>query len=118
MGDAPVLRRRTWSTRCFSYFDFALAYYPGAQPVHVRITGDTRTGRLLGVQMLGAIATGVAKRIDTAATALYHHMSVEELSDLDLSYTPPLGSPWDILQVAAQAWKPSVHPASSKAPGP
>ena len=94
------------------------AYYPGAQPVHVRITGDTRTGRLLGVQMLGAIATGVAKRIDTAATALYHHMSVEELSDLDLSYTPPLGSPWDILQVAAQAWKPSVHPASSKAPGP
>ena len=24
MGDAPVLRRRTWSTRCFSYFDFAL----------------------------------------------------------------------------------------------
>ena len=94
------------------------AYYPGAQPVHVRITGDTRTGRLLGVQMLGVTATGVAKRIDTAATALYHHMSVEELSDLDLSYTPPLGSPWDILQAATQAWESSVHPASSKALGP
>jgi len=94
------------------------AYYPGAQPVHVRITGDTRTGRLLGVQMLGVIATGVAKRIDTAAVALYHHMSVEDLSDLDLSYTPPLGSPWDVLQAAAQAWKSSPHPASSKAPGP
>ena len=94
------------------------AYYPGAQPVHVRITGDTRSGRLLGVQMLGAVTTGVAKRIDTAAVALYHHMSVEELSDLDLSYTPPLGSPWDVLQAAAQAWKSSSHPASSKAPGP
>ncbi|MHB8290352.1 MAG: hypothetical protein ACYDEY_14200 [Acidimicrobiales bacterium] len=23
-GDASVLRRRTWSTRCFSYFDFAV----------------------------------------------------------------------------------------------
>ena len=80
------------------------AYYPGAQSVHVRITGDTETGRLLGVQMLGAIATGVAKRIDTAAVALYHHMSVEEISDLDLSYTPPLGSPWDVLQAAVQAW--------------
>ena len=94
------------------------AYFPGAQPVHVRITGDTRTGRLLGVQMLGALATGVAKRIDTAATALYHHMSVEELSDLDLSYTPPLGSPWDVLQAAAQAWASDSHPATPKAPGP
>ena len=94
------------------------AYYPGAQPVHVRITGDTRTGRLLGVQMLGALGTGVAKRIDTAAVALYHHTSVEELSDLDLSYTPPLGSPWDVLQAAAQAWASDSHPATSKAPGP
>ncbi|EQD69079.1 hypothetical protein B2A_00198, partial [mine drainage metagenome] len=42
-------------------------YYPGAQPVQMRITGDTRTGQLLGVQMLGATTTGVAKRIDTAA---------------------------------------------------
>jgi len=79
-------------------------YYPGAQPVRVRITGDTRTGQLLGVQMLGAITTGVAKRIDTAAAALFHHMSVEEVSDLDLAYTPPLGSPWDILQASTQAW--------------
>ncbi|MDA8284952.1 MAG: FAD-dependent oxidoreductase [Actinomycetota bacterium] len=79
-------------------------YYPGAQPVQVRVTGDTRTGQLLGVQMLGATTTGVAKRIDTAAAALYHHMSADEVSDLDLSYTPPLGSPWDILQAATQAW--------------
>jgi hypothetical protein len=26
------------------------------------------------------------------------------VSDLDLSYTPPLGSPWDAVQMAAQAW--------------
>lgn len=98
--------------------DDHMAYYPGAQPVHMRLTGDARTGRLLGVQMLGVIATGVAKRIDTAAVALYHHMSVEELSDLDLSYTPPLGSPWDVLPAAAQAWSSGSHPASSKAAGP
>lgn len=80
------------------------AYYPGARAIDVAVTGDTATGRLLGVQMLGAITTGVAKRIDTAATALYHDMAVEELSDLDLSYTPPLGSPWDALQAACQVW--------------
>ena len=26
------------------------------------------------------------------------------LSDLDLSYTPPLGSPWEAVQMGAQAW--------------
>jgi hypothetical protein len=26
------------------------------------------------------------------------------MSDLDLSYTPPLGSPWDVMQGGAQAW--------------
>lgn len=31
-------------------------------------------------------------------------MSVDAISELDLSYTPPLGSPWDAIQMAAQAW--------------
>jgi len=31
-------------------------------------------------------------------------MTVDAVSDLDLSYTPPLGSPWDAVQMAAQAW--------------
>lgn len=30
--------------------------------------------------------------------------NVEDLNDLDLSYTPPLSSPWDPVQMAAQAW--------------
>jgi hypothetical protein len=31
-------------------------------------------------------------------------MTVEQMSDLDLSYTPPLSSPWDPVQMAAQLW--------------
>ena len=31
-------------------------------------------------------------------------MTVDQLSDLDLSYTPPFGSPWDAVQAAAQVW--------------
>jgi hypothetical protein len=31
-------------------------------------------------------------------------MTVDGLSDLDLSYTPPLGSPWEAVQMGAQAW--------------
>jgi hypothetical protein len=31
-------------------------------------------------------------------------MTVEAMSELDLSYTPPLGNPWDAVQAGAQAW--------------
>lgn len=80
------------------------AYYPGAHELRVRITGDRSSGKLLGAQIVGHWKAEVAKRIDVFATALYHEMTVEQLNDLDLSYTPPLGSPWDAVQVGAQAW--------------
>jgi NADPH-dependent 2,4-dienoyl-CoA reductase/sulfur reductase-like enzyme len=80
------------------------AYYPGAKPITITVTGDTRTGRLLGAQLVGHRDTAVAKRVDTYATALHAGMTVAEVADLDLSYTPPLGSPYDAIQTAAQQW--------------
>ncbi len=68
------------------------------------MTGDVTDGRLLGAQIVGDHRAEVAKRIDVYATALFHRMTVDGLSDLDLSYTPPLGSPWDAVQMAAQTW--------------
>ena len=32
-------------------------------------------------------------------------MECAKLNDLDLSYTPPFGTPWDALQAGAQAWE-------------
>ena len=80
------------------------AYYPGSHRLHLRYTGDRQSGRLLGLQLFGHRDAEVAKRIDIAAVALFHGMTVEAISDLDLSYTPPLGSPWDAVQGAAQHW--------------
>jgi hypothetical protein len=74
----------------------------------MRLTGDQRSGRLLGAQLLGHLDSEVPKRIDIAATALYHGMTVDALSDLDLSYTPPFGSPWDAVQAGAQAWSAAI----------
>lgn len=93
------------------------AYYPGAHPITIRVTGDQHTGRLLGAQLIGARGTETAKRVDTYAAALFHGMSVEAVSELDLSYTPPLGSPWDAVQVATQAWA-REHATARKQPPP
>jgi NADPH-dependent 2,4-dienoyl-CoA reductase/sulfur reductase-like enzyme len=80
------------------------AYYPGSHRIAMRFTGDRATGRLLGVQLFGHRHAEIAKRIDIAATAIFHGMTIDAVSDLDLSYTPPLGSPWDAVQMGAQAW--------------
>lgn len=80
------------------------AYYPGARELHLRVTGDRKTGQLLGAQLLGHADSEVSKRADVFAAALYQGMLVEELNDVDLSYTPPLSSPWDPVQMVAQAW--------------
>ena len=58
---------------------------------------------------MGYWQAAIAKRIDVFATALHQGMSVDAISDLDLSYTPPPGSPWDAVQLAAQAWVKAVR---------
>jgi NADPH-dependent 2,4-dienoyl-CoA reductase/sulfur reductase-like enzyme len=88
------------------------AYYPGAHELTIRVTGDRRTGRLLGAQMVGHPQGQVAKRIDVFAAALFHGAPVDGLNDLDLSYTPPFSAPWDPVQVAAQDWVASLRAAS------
>jgi NADPH-dependent 2,4-dienoyl-CoA reductase/sulfur reductase-like enzyme len=80
------------------------AYYPGSHRITMRVTGDRGTGRLLGMQLFGHKNAEIAKRIDIAATAIFHGMTTDALNDLDLSYTPPLGSPWEAVQMGAQAW--------------
>jgi NADPH-dependent 2,4-dienoyl-CoA reductase/sulfur reductase-like enzyme len=90
-------------TTCTEHYDHK-AYYQGARKLSIAVTGESGTGRLLGAQIVGHWQSEVAKRIDVFASAIYHRMTVEELNDLDLSYTPPLGSPWDAVQMAAQEW--------------
>ena len=79
-------------------------YYPEAQKMHIRISGDRQTQRLLGAQIVGAYGTEVSKRLDILATAIHNEMMIDDLNELDLSYTPPLSSPWDPVQMAAQKW--------------
>ncbi|VDG20456.1 NADH oxidase (putative) [Lactobacillus plantarum WCFS1] [Lactiplantibacillus mudanjiangensis] len=91
----------TWT----STVDDHKAYIPGARPMTIQIIGDRQTGQLLGAQLIGAYGSEVAKRNDVYATAIFNQATVAEVSDLDLSYSPPLGAPWDAIQAATQAWE-------------
>ncbi len=73
--------------------------HPGAGTIRVQMTGDKKTGRLLGAAMVGE--EGCAHRINTAAAALHNKMTVEAFSQMDLAYAPPFGPVWDPLLTAA-----------------
>ncbi|MCG7528171.1 FAD-dependent oxidoreductase [Streptomyces sp. OfavH-34-F] len=75
-------------------------YYPDARPMKVKMLAEYRTGRLLGVQIVGR--EGAAKRVDVAAVALTAGMTVEQMTALDLGYAPPFSPVWDPVLVAAR----------------
>src|SRR4051794_10177225 len=75
-------------------------YYPDAALMTVKMLAEHRTGRLLGVQIVGR--EGAAKRVDIAAVALTAGMTVEEMTALDLGYAPPFSPVWDPVLVAAR----------------
>ncbi|RJO70968.1 flavoprotein oxidoreductase [Nocardia panacis] len=75
-------------------------YYPGAEPMTVKMLAERGAGRLLGVQIVGR--EGAAKRVDIAAVALTARMTVAQMTMLDLGYAPPFSPVWDPVLVAAR----------------
>ena len=76
-------------------------YYPGGQPIAIKILFVPDTGKLLGAQAVGR--DGVDKRLDVFATALQAGMTVHDLAELELAYAPPYGSAKDPVNLAGMA---------------
>lgn len=73
-------------------------YYPGAAPIALKLLFNKETGKILGAQAVGA--DGVDKRIDVIATAIKGGLTVEDLTNLELSYAPPYSSAKDPVNMA------------------
>jgi len=74
-------------------------YYPGAQPIVVKLTVNRADRKLIGIQAVGS--GDVAKRVDVAVTAMTAGMTVDQVAMLDLAYAPPYASAMDILITTA-----------------
>lgn len=84
------------------------SYFPGAEPMKIKILAERGTGRLLGAQIVGGDGSG--KRIDVLATALWNTMTVAEIGGMDLSYAPPFSPVWDPVLLAAGKAAAKVSP--------
>jgi NADPH-dependent 2,4-dienoyl-CoA reductase/sulfur reductase-like enzyme len=78
--------------------------FPIQGKITVIMIADKSDGRLLGAQMIGD--DSAALRIDVMASALYANMTIKDIQNLDLVYSPPFAPVWDpILVCANQAIK-------------
>ena len=82
----------------YTHSDSHAKYYPDAKPMAIKLLFAPDDGRVLGAQIVGE--TGVDKRIDVLATAIYAGMSVHDLEALELAYAPPFSSAKDPVNIA------------------
>jgi NADPH-dependent 2,4-dienoyl-CoA reductase/sulfur reductase-like enzyme/rhodanese-related sulfurtransferase len=75
-----------------------VGYYPGAQPIHLKLVFALGDGRILGAQAVGA--AGVARRIDVIAMALQKGGTVFDLEEAELCYAPQYGAAKDPVNLA------------------
>ncbi len=73
-------------------------YYPGAEPMTLKILFHPETGKLLGAEAVGG--AGVDKRIDVLAVAIQAGMTVFDLEEMELAYAPQYGSAKDPVNMA------------------
>jgi NADPH-dependent 2,4-dienoyl-CoA reductase/sulfur reductase-like enzyme/peroxiredoxin family protein/rhodanese-related sulfurtransferase/TusA-related sulfurtransferase len=73
-------------------------YYPGAQPMTIKISFAPSDGKLLGAQVVGY--DGVDKRIDLFAAAIRSGATVHDLADIEHAYAPPYSSAKDPVNIA------------------
>jgi NADPH-dependent 2,4-dienoyl-CoA reductase/sulfur reductase-like enzyme/rhodanese-related sulfurtransferase len=74
-------------------------YYPGNQMIITKLIADRATHRILGAQVIGEGV--VDKPIDSLAVGIALGMTAEQLSGMDLAYTPPFASALNSSIVAA-----------------
>ena len=73
-------------------------YYPGAQPLTIKVIFTPDGSRILGAQIVGA--EGVDKRIDVISTAARLGAKATDLAKLELTYAPPYSSAKDPVNMA------------------
>jgi rhodanese-related sulfurtransferase len=68
-------------------------YYPGAEGMSIKLLFRVPNGEVLGAQIVGG--DGVDKRIDVLAMAIQGGMTVFDLEESELAYSPQFGSAKD-----------------------
>jgi NADPH-dependent 2,4-dienoyl-CoA reductase/sulfur reductase-like enzyme len=76
-----------------------IAFFPGNQKITVTLIADRKSKRLLGANVFGG--SGSVLRANSLGVAIQNRLTVDEISRLDLIYSPPFAPLWDPILIGA-----------------
>ncbi|WP_430599508.1 FAD-dependent oxidoreductase [Enterococcus sp. DIV0179] len=94
LKDTGITNYRTIFITPFDHANF----YPGATRLNLKLIFEEETGKILGGQAVGE--HGVDKRIGELSVAITGNLTVFDLPDLELPYSPPYSTTRDPLNIA------------------
>jgi len=75
-------------------------FYPTSELMFMKLVADARTRRVLGVEAYGPKLDAVKARVDAVAPLISSLEDLQEVSNLEVCYSPPFSSAMDIVNVA------------------
>jgi NADH oxidase (H2O2-forming) len=75
-------------------------YMPDGKEIELRVVVDAKDGRILGAQAVGK--EGAGWRINIFALAIHGGMTLYDLMDTELSYSPPVSQMYDPISLLAE----------------
>ncbi len=72
-------------------------FYPEKNLVYLELVVEKITGRVLGIQGLGAMDHSMFARVSAVAAILKNQPTTEDISNIELPYAPPFSAAMDIL---------------------
>ena len=84
--------------KVYLYPGHTAGYYPGANPINMKLIFNKRDGSVVSAQALGK--SGVEKRIDVISMAIQNEATIFDLEEAELCYAPQFGSAKDPVNIA------------------
>ena len=84
--------------KIYLYPGHTAGYYPGANPINIKLVFNKHDGRVISAQAVGK--SGVEKRIDVISMAIQKGATVFDLEETELCYAPQFGSAKDPVNIA------------------
>lgn len=69
----------------------------------MKLIADRRHRQVIGVEAIGPEGDAVKARVDAVAALLPHRPTIDDISNLEVSYSPPYAAAMDIVNAAANA---------------
>ncbi len=92
-------------------------FYPEKDMLHLELAVESSTGRVLGMQGVCSNGESLKSRVDAVSSILPYKPTTKDLSNLEVSYSPPFGSAMDALnnlgntaENILQGWNRGVGP--------